>query len=76
MDTARKGPIEPNSSYLSRGDPLDREERSGDGTTFFRGQKVRKGVSTCLYFSLMWPIKLQMDTCPTYNVFNGMAIVG
>ncbi len=52
VDAARKGPIELNSKSVSQGDPLDRAEKSGDPTTFFRGQEVRKGASTCLYFSL------------------------
>ncbi len=43
MDTARKGRIEPKFEYLSRGDPLDRAEKSRDRTTLFRGQKVKKG---------------------------------
>ncbi len=43
VDAARKGPIEPNSKSLSRGDPLDRAEKSGDPTTLFRGQEVKKG---------------------------------
>ncbi len=50
VDAARKGPIEPNSKSLSQGDPLDRAEKSGDPTTFFRGQEVRKVASTCPYF--------------------------
>ncbi len=43
VDTARKGPIEPNSKSLSQGDPLGQAEKSGDRTTLFRGQKVKKG---------------------------------
>ncbi len=43
VDTARKGRIEPKFEYLSRGDPLDRAEKSRDRTTLFRGQKVKKG---------------------------------
>ncbi len=50
VDAARKGPIEPNSKSLSQGDPLDRAEKSGDPTTFFRGQEVRKVASTCPFF--------------------------
>ncbi len=50
MDAAWKGPIEPNSKSLSQGDPDDRAEKSGDPTTFFRGQEVRKVASTCPYF--------------------------
>ncbi len=42
MDTARKGRIEPKLESLPRGDPLDRAENSGDPTTFFGGQKVKK----------------------------------
>ncbi len=43
VDTARKGRIVPKFEYLSRGDPLDRAEKSRDRTTLFRGQKVKKG---------------------------------
>ncbi len=50
VDAARKGPIEPSSKSLSQGDPDDRAEKSGDPTTFFRGQEVRKVASTCPYF--------------------------
>ncbi len=46
VDTARKGLIEPKLESLPRGDPLDRAEKSGDPTTFFGGQKVKKG-SAC-----------------------------
>ncbi len=42
VDTVRKGRIEPKLEYLSRGDPLDRAEKSGDRTTFFGGQKVKE----------------------------------
>ncbi len=50
---AQKGPIEPNSKSLSQGDTLERVEKFGGPTTPFRGQKVKKGASTCLYFSLI-----------------------
>ncbi len=49
---AQRGPIEPNSKSLSQGDALERVEKFGGPTTPFRGQTVRKGASTCLYFSL------------------------
>ncbi len=49
---ARKGLIEPNSKYLSKGIPLERAEKFCGPTTLFRGQKVRKAASKCLYFSL------------------------
>ncbi len=42
VDAARKGPIEPNSKSLSQGDPLDRAEKSGDPTTFFRVKRSEK----------------------------------
>ncbi|KAL1249402.1 hypothetical protein QQF64_020407 [Cirrhinus molitorella] len=46
VDTAREGPLKPKSEPLSHGDPLKRAEKSHDRTTFFRGQKVKKG-SAC-----------------------------
>ncbi len=44
--------MEPNSKHLSQGDALEQAENVGGPTTPFRGQTVKKGVSTCLYFSL------------------------
>ncbi len=40
VDMAQKGPIEPNSKYLSQGDPLGQAEKFGGTTTSFRGQTV------------------------------------